>query len=699
MSSRLGDHLSAARRHRFVGREAERALFQSALDAEQWPFFILHVFGPGGVGKTTLLQEFADGCRQQEVTAIWLDARHLDASPNSFTLALQHALGSDTERPPLDALAAQEKRSVIFIDTYEKLSPLDGWLREVFLPQLPENVLLVMAGREALSTAWRTDPGLKAFIRTMPLRNLNPEESRAYLSQRQVSSEQHQSVLDFTRGHPLALSLVADVLDQRQATAVGDQQFVPEEAPDVIQTLLERFVQKVPSPAHRTALEACALFHLTTEALLSEILQVAEARELFDWLRALSFIQSGREGLFPHDLVRDVLCADLQWRNPDWYAELHKRARAYYTRRLQQTRGIEQRRVLVEYIYLHRRNPVVRPAFEWQEGGTVWSDTARPADIPELLAMIERHEGEASAKLAVYWFEKNLNLVQIFRGDKQKPAGFLTSLTLEQVTDEMVKLDPALEKAWKFLQRQAPLRAGERFIYFRYWMAGDTYQWPSPTQSGIFINMVQCYFATPGLAFTFLPCANPETWAPVAAYADLARTPELDFEIGGRGFGVYTHDWRATPPMAWLEFLAGRELSQQVDYSTSPKINTAVVLSEPDFAEAIHHALRAYSRSSLLRNSPLLKSRLVSEHSGKDADEAERAAVLLDLLKDAAQSLASSPREAKLYNVLHRTYFNPAASQELAAEALHLSFSTYRRYLKAGVERLTEILWLKEISA
>jgi len=699
MSSRLGDHLSAARRHRFVGREAERSLFQSALDAEKWPFFILHVFGLGGVGKTTLLQEFAAGCRQQEVTAIWLDARHLDASPNSFTLALQHALGSDTERPPLDELAAQEKRSAIFIDTYEKLSPLDGWLREVFLPQLPENVLLVMAGREALSTAWRTDPGLNAFIRTMPLRNLNPEESRAYLNQRRVSPEQHQSVLDFTRGHPLALSLVADVLDQRQATPVGDQNFVPAEAPDVIQTLLERFVQKVPSPAHRTALDACALFHFTTEALLSEILQVAEARELFDWLRALSFIQSGRDGLFPHDLVHDVLCADLQWRNPDWYAELHKRARAYYTRRLQQTRGIEQRRVLVEYIYLHRRNPVVRPAFEWQEGGNVWSDTARPADIPELLAMIERHAGEASAKLAVYWFEKDLNFVQIFRGDKQKPAGFLMSITLEQITDEMMKLDPALEKAWKFLQRHAPLRAGERFIYFRYWMAGDTYQLPSPTQSGIFINMVQCYFATPGLAFTFLPCAHPEIWAPVAAYADLARTPELDFEIGGRSFGVYAHDWRATPPMAWLEILAGRELSQQVDYSTTPKINTTVVLSEPDFAEAIHHALRAYSRSSLLRNSPLLKSRLVNEHSGKDADEAERAAVLCDLLQDAAKSLASSPREEKLYHVLHRTYFNPAASQELAADALHLSFSTYRRYLKAGIERVTEVLWLKEISA
>ncbi len=354
MPSRLADHFTAARRHRFVGRENERAVWLAALHAEKWPFFILNVFGPGGVGKTTLLQEFTAMSRQHDVEVISLDARHLDASPNSFILALQlglHTRGLGVESSPLDFLAAQEKRCIICIDTYEKLSPLDGWLREVFLPQLPENVLLLMAGREPLAAGWRTDAGLNAFIRAIPLRNLNPEESRSYLTLRRVSPEQHQTVLDFTRGHPLALSLVADVLDQRP-----EQQFTPTQAPDVIQTLLERFVQKVPGPAHRTALEACALFHLTTEALLAEILQVADARELFDWLRALSFIQFGQEGLFPHDLVRDVLCADLLWRNPDWYAELHHRARAYYRKRLQQTRGDEQRRVLVEYIFALRQS-------------------------------------------------------------------------------------------------------------------------------------------------------------------------------------------------------------------------------------------------------------------------------------------------------------------------------------------------------
>lgn len=185
----------------------------------------------------------------------------------------------------------------------------------------------------------------------------------------------------------------------------------------------------------------------------------------------------------------------------------------------------------------------------------------------------------------------------------------------------------------------------------------------------------------------------------MAAYADLLRLPELDFVVKSQPYGVYGHDWRAVPPMAWLDILAARELSQQVDYSATPKTKATVVLSEPDFAEAIHFALKHYSRPNRLRHNPLLQSRLVNQYCAPSDGDDERAAMLLELIQQAAKSLEASPREIKLYQVLHRTYFNPAASQELAADALHLSFSTYRRYLKSGIARVTEMLWHKEINA
>ncbi len=68
-----------------------------------------------------------------------------------------------------------------------------------------------------------------------------------------------------------------------------------------------------------------------------------------------------------------------------------------------------------------------------------------------------------------------------------------------------------------------------------------------------------------------------------------------------------------------------------------------------------------------------------------------------ELLEEAAGSLRASPREAKCYRALYHTYFNPAPTQERAAELLDLPFSTYRRHLKGGVTRVGEILWQKEI--
>ena len=166
-------------------------------------------------------------------------------------------------------MAVWSERHVILIDTYEMLAPLDPWLREVFLLQLPEDVLVVIAGQNPPSPAWSADSGWQSLIRTLPLRNFSPEESRAYLTKREIPSDQHQAILDFTYGHPLALSLVADVFAQRGDTL---RVFKPEVAPDVIKVLLEQLVQKVPGPAHRAALEACALVHLTTEALLAAML-------------------------------------------------------------------------------------------------------------------------------------------------------------------------------------------------------------------------------------------------------------------------------------------------------------------------------------------------------------------------------------------------------------------------------------------
>jgi hypothetical protein len=695
MPTSLGDRLSAARRRQFVGRSTELAMFQSALSAAELPFQILFVYGPGGVGKTTLLNEFAHLSDQAGVRSFYVDSRSVEPTPEAFLNALRGVMGLALDQSPLQVMASYSKHHVILIDTSEILMPLDNWLRETFLPQLPENALIVLAGREPPSAAWQADVGWQALIRTIPLRNLHPDESRAFLSKRKVPSDQHQAVLDFTHGFPLALSLVAEVFAQRHDVL---HEFRPEAEPDVVKTLLERFVQKVPGPAHRAALEACALVRVTTETLLGEMLRSGTGtHELFEWLRSLSFIEAGREGLFPHDLAREALVADLRWRNPDWYKELHHRARDYYGTRVQHSHGVEQQRILYDYVFLHRDNPVIRSMLEWQTGGGIVPDAMQDTDRAALITMVETHEGAESAQLAEQWLARQPEGVTVYRDETGKVVGFIAMIALQRTGRAELQSDPATRLAWEYVQRHAPLRSGEIATHYRYWMAHDTYQNVSPVQTLIFLNTVRYQLTTPGLAYHFLPCANPEMWAGAFAYANLTRLTEVDYEVGGRRYGVYGHDWRVEPPLAWLQLLAEREVA--AGPAAVPPVPSAplIVLSETEFAGAVRDALRDFAQPDLLAGNPLLRSRLVIEQAGAGSDQASRIKALLALIRSNAESLQASPRDAKLYRALNHTYFKPAPTQEQAAELLDLPFSTYRRHLKSGITRITAMLWQQEI--
>lgn len=687
----LAERLEAVRRSHFVGREAELDLFQSALESAELPFVVLHIFGPGGVGKTTLLHQYITLANRAQIPVIYLDGRHLDPNPDLFLLALQQALKLSPPADVYEHLAARNGRSIILIDTYETLKPIDGWLRDVFLPRLSGTILFVLAGRHPPSLRWRTDPGWQQLLHILPLRNFNDGESRDYLLKRRVPADQHDTFLNFTHGHPLALSLGADLYAQRSGV-----EFHPKDAPDIIKALLEQLSQEVPGPHHREALEASALVRLTNEALLAELLAVPEAHDLFQWLRGLSFMDIHPRGLFPHDLAREALTADLRWRNPDQYAELHRRARSHYLKRLEQSQSREQRRVLLDYIYLHRDNPMVRPYFEWQVSGTVYTDAYKPEDETAVLAMIDQHEGNAAADHAAHWLKSQPWETSIFRDATDQPKGALITVALEQATPIERTDDPATDAAWRYLLNTAPLRPGERATYFRFWMATDTYQAVSPVQSRIFLNMVQHYLTTPNLAYTFLPCANPDHWTDVFAYADLTRLPEVDFVTNGRRFGVYGHDWRAAPPMAWLGLMAEREIATTPTAVPAEAAESYIVLSQSDFAAAVRSALRNFRDPSALRANPLLHSQLVTGPGGHKGDKVIR---LQSLLQETAASLQNTPRQLKFYMALHHTYFQPAATQEKAAELLNLPFSTYRRHLRTGIEYLTERLWQLELSS
>jgi DNA-directed RNA polymerase specialized sigma24 family protein len=82
---------------------------------------------------------------------------------------------------------------------------------------------------------------------------------------------------------------------------------------------------------------------------------------------------------------------------------------------------------------------------------------------------------------------------------------------------------------------------------------------------------------------------------------------------------------------------------------------------------------------------------------GPDADVPDRIETLRTLLEETAERLADDPRDEKYHRAVHRTYVQPAPTQEKAAEQLGVPFSTFRRHLNKGLERVADILWEREV--
>ena len=563
-----------------------------------------------------------------------------------------------------------------------------------------------MASRPPPASPWRTDIDWADLTRILPLRDLLPDESQRYLSARGIPGDQHAAILAFTHGHPLALTLVADVLSRDGAPhtlgAVSHSAHAPlfEPEPDVVRALLERLTQDAPSAAHRLALDICVRMWATTEALLTDMLagqDDADAHAIFEWLSQLSFIEQGPFGLFPHDLAREALDADWRWRNPEGFRQLTYQLFAHLYTKFQQARGKEQQRIWFYLLYLCRHSPAYRPYYEWSTLGSAYAEVASSHDHPAILAMVARHQGEAAAQIAAYWLQRQPQAFRVYRSVGGEVLGFLAHLRFRQPCAEDIAADPAIQVAADFIARHGPLRQEEEILYGRYWMGRDGEKYTPPILNLTAINASIDYTTTPKLAWNFIAMATPELIEPHLNAAHLWRTPEADFVVDGRRYGVFTHDWRVEPVAAWLNVKASLAADPNLTTLTPDVTRTPIllVLSRPDFAGAVRQALRDYTHTADLATNPLMRSRLVADV----AEDGATPATLQALLREAVASLTANPKDLKLHRALWHTYIEPAPTQERAAELLGLPFNTYRYHLTSGLNRVTDWLWQREINS
>jgi adenylate cyclase len=119
------------------------------------------------------------------------------------------------------------------------------------------------------------------------------------------------------------------------------------------------------------------------------------------------------------------------------------------------------------------------------------------------------------------------------------------------------------------------------------------------------------------------------------------------------------------------------------------------IAQEHGFAQAVHQALRDFHRPDHLRINPLLGARLVTAAESQ-SPATPPTQLLRELIRSHSERLAQNPKGSRFHHVLQHTYLVPMRSQQAVADALHLSWSTYRRCLANAVRLLTASLWEAE---
>jgi hypothetical protein len=378
----LSDILQADAAQGVVGRESETELFRAALDQvgrdpERPLWTVLHVHGPGGVGKSTLLDLLASAAREVGRPVARLDLADVPARREAVGAAVA------AQRPDLVGPL------VLLVDGFERVGGLDGWVREELVPSLPVGSLVVLAGRLPPSPGWRSSPFWHRQLRELPLRDLDDAAALTFLRRHGVidrvdpgarapdeprddpgDDPRGVRLLRLTHGHPLALSLLVDVARRGGADR-------PEQWPaDVVDTLLRRFLDLTPDERQRRALHVLGLARTTTGPLLGAVLGPEDGAAAMDWLRRLSFVRAGPTGLRPHELVRDLLDLDLRWRDDESYRETYRKVQRHLAERVLTAHGSRRLDAALEIKFTYRNLPGLLSPMDWSSWGSLLPEPA-----------------------------------------------------------------------------------------------------------------------------------------------------------------------------------------------------------------------------------------------------------------------------------------------------------------------------------
>lgn len=333
----------------FVGREAEVAWFEQALRGEV-PERIVHIVGEPGIGKSALIRQVERQAQHDGRSTVWIDGREVTPFPQQIEEMVAEI---DEEQPAL-----------IVLDSYELISSLDAFLRDVVIPELPASTLVVIASRVSPSRSW-FEHGWDSLVKVVQLPPLTADEVERLAAAHGVPADAAHEVVRQSNGSPLAV-----VVGTGRGPALTE--------------LADRLIGAEVDPSRSRVLSVAAIARVTTPEMLADVLDDADPHDSFKWLSSRSFADPLAVGVALHALVAEALRARLAERDPAGEAMLRRRiANHLYRRALAGHRGIS-----TELQHLVR-DPTARWGFADDFGSRYRIDQVRPGDADQIGAILD----------------------------------------------------------------------------------------------------------------------------------------------------------------------------------------------------------------------------------------------------------------------------------------------------------------------
>ncbi|MEX1057393.1 MAG: winged helix-turn-helix domain-containing protein [Natronospirillum sp.] len=551
------------------------------------------------------MDHFIRHARSIGATVVKLDCRTIEPTIQGFLRELSKAVGGriGDSRDASLRLGDLGSRVILVLDTYEVYRLMDTWLRQSWVPALPDNVRLLCLGRERPLAAWRLAP-MGSFY-AFSLGPLDDSEAGYLLASAGVPPKAAARIAHTTHGHPLALQLAASAYAERP-----DLAFEVLSLQQALEALTDMFLTDVKDPVTRSALEACTVVRRVTISLLRALLPSLAPRDVYDRLRGLPFVDPADDGLLIHDAVREAIAHSLRARDPSGFLGYQKAA---WQQLLDETRAAgraELWRYTADMLYLIE-NPVVREAFFPSGTQRLAVEPATAEDGDAIINIINHQENASAAEHLIRWWRRRPDAFSVVRGREEQVLGLCCKFVSARVEPGWLRDDP-ITAEWCKHQAQHPLPDGQQALFCRRWLSAEDGEAPSEVQAAIWLDLKRTYMELrPALRRVYLTVNDLGPFALVATRlgfevleGPVQMLDETTFHSAVLDFGPGSVD-------GWLATLAAAELGIKrvavLDVEARELVvsGTRVALTPLEFGVIKYLSERegqAVSRTDLLRN-------------------------------------------------------------------------------------------------